>query len=170
MTANVGRAPPRKVMVIGLGNPDRADDGVGPAIAESLAGRLPADVALRIRAGDMLSLIQDWAGFDALVCVDAAAPMGQPGRIHRIDLATGELPRDTSAMSSHAFGLAEAIGLARALDLAPSDIVVYAIEGGSFDGGAPLTPDVAAVIGEVGDLVVAETARLRSGSPELAHA
>ena len=54
------------------------------------------------RYGDILSLIDDWAGFDAAVCIDAAAPMGAPGRIHRIDPAYGELPLDLSLTSSHA--------------------------------------------------------------------
>ena len=116
---------------------------------KALAGRLPADAALLARSGDMMSLIEDWAGFDALVCVDAAAPMGAPGRIHRIDLAMDELPTDMSFTSSHAFGLAETVRLARTLELAPQDIVVYAVEGCCFDGGAPMTADVAAAAGEV---------------------
>ena len=86
---------PRKVLVACLGNPDRGDDGLGAAVARALAGRLPDGVGLAVRSGDMLGLIDDWAGFDAVVCVDAAAPMdaslGTPGRIHRVDLARDDL-------------------------------------------------------------------------------
>jgi hydrogenase maturation protease len=151
----------RRVLVVGLGNPDRGDDGIGAIVARRLKGRLPTDVAIVVRSGDMLSLIEDWANFDALVCVDAAAPMGAPGRIHRIDLATGELPQDISTTSSHGLGIADAVRLARALHLAPRDIIVYAVEGRCFNGGAPVTPQVTAAAGDVADRVVSEVARLR---------
>jgi len=165
----VGRSgASRKVLVVGLGNPDRGDDGIGAIVARRLTGRLPSDVAIVVRSGDMLALIQDWASFDALVCVDAAAPMGAPGRIHRIDLATGELPQDISFTSSHAFGITDAVGLARALRLAPRDIIVYAVEGCCFNGGALVTPQVTAAAGEVADRIVAEVSRLRQSSMEAA--
>ncbi len=151
---------PRKVLVAALGNPDRGDDGLGAAVAQMLAGRLPAGAEVVARRGDVLSLIEDWAGYDALVCVDAAASEGEPGRIHRIDLATDELPTELSFTSSHAFGLAEAIDLARVLELAPEDIVVYAVEGRRFDAGAPMTPEVLSAAAEVVDRVAAEVCRL----------
>jgi hydrogenase maturation protease len=163
------RAVPRKVLVVGLGNPDRGDDGIGALVVKALAGRLPADAALLARSGDMMSLIDDWAGFDALVCVDAAASMGAPGQIHRIDLTIDELPPGMSFTSSHAFGLADTVRLARALKLAPQDIVVYAVEGCCFDGGAPMTADVAAAAGEVVHRIIAEVGRLRRCPVEAAH-
>jgi hydrogenase maturation protease len=150
-------ALPGKVLVLCLGNPDRGDDGVGALVARNLRGRLPADVQVLARSGDMLSLIEDCAGFDALVCVDAAAPVTAPGRIHRFDLARDSLPRDLSFTS----GLAEAIELARALQRAPQTIIVYAVEGGCFDGGTAMTPAVATAAAVVADRVVAEIVRLR---------
>jgi hydrogenase maturation protease len=156
---------PRKVLVVGMGNPDRGDDGVGALVVRCLAGRLPADVSLVGRSGDALSLIEDWAGFDALVCVDAAAPVTAsvsiPGRIHRIDLASDQLVREMSFASSHAFGVAEVIALARTLGLAPREMVVYGIEGACFDRGASMTPEVAAAAAAVAGRVVAEVGRLR---------
>jgi hydrogenase maturation protease len=58
-------------------------------------------------------------------------------------------------------GLPEAIELARALALAPRQLIVYAVEGGSFEGGTPLTPAVAAAARVVADRVAAEVGRLR---------
>ena len=150
----------RRIMVVGIGNPDRADDGAGLAVASHLAGRLPNDVALIARSGDILGLVQDWIGYDALICADAAAPMGQPGQVHRLDAADGKLPPGTSLTSSHAFGLAEAIALARELQLLPPTVTVYAIEGACFNAGAPMTPEVAAAVGQVAGLIAAEVAAL----------
>jgi hydrogenase maturation protease len=159
-----------KVLVIGLGNPHRGDDATGAIVAQALCGRLPADVRVVVRGSDLLGLIEDWAGFDGLVCVDAAAPLGTPGRIHRIDLLARRLPKRLALTSSHAFGLAEAIELARTLQLAPRQIIVYAVEGGSFDCGTPLTPAVAAAVHVVADQIVAEVGRLRGTSGRVTQA
>lgn len=156
------QTPPR-VLVLALGNPDRGDDGVGPAVANSLRKLLPRDVTIMSVGGDVLGVVPTWTEFDAVICVDAAAPSGRPGRIHRFDLAAGDLPRDLTVTSSHAFGLAEAIALARALNQAPRAIIVYAIEGASFAASAPLTPEVAAATAEVAGRVAAEVNRLRLG-------
>jgi hydrogenase maturation protease len=158
-------AKARKVLVAFIGNKDCGDDAVGAITAGILAGRLPSDVELLVRDGDMLSLIEDWAGFDAVICVDAAAPMGEPGRIHRFNLTTAELPSEMSFVSGHTFGLAATVRLARALQLAPQDIIVYAVEGRCFDSGAPMTADVAAALSKVAHHIVNEVDRLRRMSP-----
>ena len=149
-----------KILVAAVGNPDRGDDGVGPLVAQKLSGRLPAGAKLVVRSGDLMSLIEDWAGVDAVICVDAAAQRGAPGRVYRIDLAEEALPPELSFTSSHAFGLAEAIELARVLELAPKQIVVYAIEGACFDTGAPFTPAVLSAATEVADCIAGEVTRI----------
>lgn len=149
-------------MVIGLGNPDRGDDGVGALVVETLRGRLPDGVEAMIRTGDMLALVDDWAGADAVICIDAAAPLGAPGRIHRIDGHAGALLPEPGLASSHAFGLAEAIALASVLGSAPASLIVYAVEGTNFDGGAPLSAAVAGVVEDVAERVLAEVTLLRN--------
>ena|SRR5208282_3649867 len=162
VTGAAARAPaPCKLLVVGIGNPDRGDDAFGALVVQALDGRLPSDVPAIECRGDVLGLIEDWSGCDGLVCIDAAAPLGSPGRILRIDLDTGPLPGDLSGMSSHEFGLAQAIGLARSLELAPRRIIVYAVEAGSFGGGAPPSPAVAAAVPIVADRIVIEIQRLR---------
>ncbi len=156
-----GSGQPR-ILVVGIGNADRADDGVGLSVASLLPGRLPPEATLVVRSGDILGLVQDWAGYDALVCVDAAAPMGQPGRVHCFDAADGKLPPGASPTSSHAFGLAAAIAIARELRLLPATVRVYAIEGACFDAGAPMTPKVAAAVDHVAERIIEEVAALRA--------
>lgn len=160
------RCAARKVLVACLGNPDRGDDGVGAMVARLLESRLPDDARLVVRSGDMMALLEDWAGCDAVVCVDAAATMGAPGRIHRIDLARDEAPANGPLASSHAFGLADAIRLGDALGERPATIIVYAVEGACFDGGAPMTAAVATAVGEAARRVIAEVRRLRQSGIE----
>jgi hydrogenase maturation protease len=131
-------------LLIGFGNPDCGDDAAGPLVARLLAGRI--NVRVLERHGDALALIDEWRGAEALVLIDAAAPMGTPGRIHRVDIAAADLPRDLSVGSTHAFGLPEAVALSRRLGTLPARAMVYAIEGVCFDPGAPVSPAVAEAV------------------------
>lgn len=141
--------------MIGIGNPDRGDDGIGPLVVRRLAGCLPHDVEIIERAGDALALIDDWAGRDVVILVDAAAGAAA-GRVHRVDLLTETLPIEMSLSSTHAFGVAEAVGLARSLDLLPVRLIAYAIEAAAFAPGAPVGAAVAAAADEVVARVAAE--------------
>ena len=140
-------------LVIGIGNPDRGDDGAGIAVARHLAGA----PGLRVieKAGDTLALLDAWAGAERVFLVDAAAAEGMPGRVHRLDGAV-PLPRDLALGSTHAFGLAETVELARTLGALPARLVVYAIEGERFAPGAGLSPAVSAAAMAVAERIVAE--------------
>jgi hydrogenase maturation protease len=155
-----GKRPGRNVLVVGMGNPDRGDDGIGPLVVRQLAWRVSPSITLIERTGDALALIEDWAGRGAVVLVDAAAPGTTPGRVHRIDLLEEQLPIDLSRASTHAFGVADTVGLARTLDLLPASVVVYAIEGADFEPGAALSPEVAAAAEEVAVRIAAELCHL----------
>jgi hydrogenase maturation protease len=164
----MNQVPASKVLVVGLGNSDRGDDGVGPLVARMLAALLRSDAVILSLGDDVLSLVAEWNCFDAVICVDAAAPALVPGQIHRIDLAATDLPRYRSSASSHGLGLADAVALARSLNQALPQIVVYAIEGASFAAGAPMTPCVSAAARDVADRIVAEVHRLRRTTEEKA--
>ena len=150
-----GYAAPR-ILVIGAGNPDRGDDGVGALVVRLLSGKLPPEVGLLARPGDMLGLIAAWEACDLVICIDAAAPSGEPGHIDRFDLGEDALPIWGASTSSHGFGLAETIALARNLGRAPGRIILYAIEGGEFECGAAMTPEVAAAAEMAAERIVAE--------------
>ena len=156
----------RRVLVLGIGNPDRGDDGVGAFVVHRLRGRLAPGCEVRTCAGDVVGIVDDCAGFQAWVCVDCAAPASAPGYVHRINLAVQELPRELLPASSHTFGIATAIELARALGSAPRDIVFYVVEGCRFDLGAGLSPAVAAAAMGLVDQVAREVHGLRQGSAD----
>ncbi|XKE45958.1 hydrogenase maturation protease [Halomonas organivorans] len=153
-------AVPPRILVVGLGNPDRGDDGVGVLLATRLADRLPDGVGLLAGGRDALSLIDDWVGCDVMLALDAAAPMGHPGRVHRLT-SGGEWPVETEPpLSGHALGLFEALALARTLCLpVPRTVVIFAIEAADLTPGAPLSPAVAAAVPGMVERVVDEVAR-----------
>jgi hydrogenase maturation protease len=151
------------VLVAAVGNADRGDDGVGPAIAGRLRGRVPADVRVVECGGNILELIDEWAEVAAVVLVDASNPAGEAGRIRRVDLVVEPLPADFSQNSTHAFGLAETVELARALGQLPGRLVAYLVEGAQFEVGAPLSPSVAAAVERGTETILAEVSTMVLG-------
>jgi hydrogenase maturation protease len=149
---------PEPALVLAVGNPFRRDDGAGPAVARALEGRLPPETRVRIREGDLAAALDDWDGAGVVVAVDAARSGAPAGTLHRHDAAAGPLPAVFARGSTHAFGLAEAVELARALGRLPRRLVVFAIEGREFGHGDGLTPEVAVAVGRAADAVLGELA------------
>ncbi|MGC8525461.1 MAG: hydrogenase maturation protease [Acidibrevibacterium sp.] len=146
---------PRPV-VIGLGNPDRGDDAVGLLVARRMGALGMPGIAVIEAGGDMLALLDHWAEAERVVLIDAAAPLTQPGRIHRFDPSLGPLPRDLALGSTHAFGLAEVLELARTLGRLPARLTIFAIEAARFDHGAALSAPVAGAAEAVAAMIAAE--------------
>jgi hydrogenase maturation protease len=59
------------------------------------------------------------------------------------------LPARFFRSSTHAFGVGDAVELARTLGRLPSRMVVYGVEGSDFDAGAALSPPVLAAVDNV---------------------
>ena len=130
-------------MVVGIGNRYRGDDAAGLAVTERLReGGLPAGVRIVEREGEPTELIADWDAAGEVIVVDAVRSGAPVGTVHRVDALAGQLPATLSHTSSHAFGIAETIELARALGRLPRSLEVYGIEGRDFGAGAGLAPEV----------------------------
>jgi hydrogenase maturation protease len=145
-------------IVIGVGNPDRGDDAVGRAVARRLLGALPADVEIVEAEGEATALMARLDGAEEAYLVDACASGAAAGTVRRFDVGAGPLPQDAFGVSTHGFGLAEAIELARALGQLPRRCIVYAVEGASFEIGAALSGPVAVAVADVADRLRAEIA------------
>jgi hydrogenase maturation protease len=151
--------PPRK-LVIGLGNPGRGDDAVGPLLARRLElTGLPGWAVIETEA-DGAALLELWRGAEAVIVIDAGRSGAPPGTIHRLDARTQPIPGQLALSSSHAVGLAEAIELARVWNELPPNFIVYAIEGCNFTVGAQLSPAVETAADEVQERVRREAEQI----------
>ncbi len=141
-------APPVHTLVVGVGNEDRGDDALGPLAARLLArawGDAPPP-GLRVLAwtGDPTGLLDVWTGVQRLVLIDAMVSGAAPGSCCRYGGDAAFV--SAGATSSHGFGLAGALALARALGRAPPSVEVWGIEGARFGAGEPLTPAVRSAV------------------------
>lgn len=143
-------------LVIGVGNAYRRDDGVGLAVARRLQERRIPGITVRTLAREASDLLESWEGIDQVVVIDAANSGAPPGTVHRFHAGTAPLPAELFRCSTHSFGVAEAVELARALGKLPACLVVYGITAEEFQPGAGLTPEVEAVVDEVVERVLQE--------------
>ena len=143
-------------VVIGVGNRLRGDDGVGLAVVERLRRYPPADTSLIGLESVSPDLFQHWSPSATVVLVDAATSGAPPGTIRTLDALAAPLPADALRLSTHGFGLAEAIELARALTQLPAKLSVFAVEGATFEHGLGLTDAVDAAADEVAARIRAE--------------
>ncbi len=128
-------------LVVGLGSPDRGDDGVGPAVAQEVArrGLHEVHVAPLTAPAELLHMMD---GYDSVVVVDALRSGGAPGHVSVLTVPES----DTRAGGTHDLGLAEVVALARQLGRLPPRFMIVAIEGVAFDPGTALSPLVAEAV------------------------
>jgi len=144
------------MLIIGVGNPFRRDDGAGMAVASEVKAHAGGNVRVLIRTGEGADLIECWKPDDDVIIVDAMKSGGEPGAVLRIDAKAGPFPVENFRISSHSFGVAEAVEVARALQRLPRSLIVYGIEAVDLGEGEGLTPEVAKAVGLAATRVMAD--------------
>ena len=129
-------------LIIGIGNEYRGDDAVGLIVARRLKERLADSVKVLEQSGDGAALMEAWRGAETVIVIDAVMSGAAPGTIHRFDASARPISKSYFHCSTHAFGVAETIELARALGNFPQRLVVYGIEGKNFAAGVGLSAEV----------------------------
>ena len=104
---------------------------------------------VREESGEGAALMEAWQDAMAVILVDAARSGAAPGTIHRFDVSHVPVPSRFFHYSTHAFSVAEAVELARAMNQLPSRIILYGIEGRDFAAGERLSSEVAAAAEEL---------------------
>ncbi|MDN4473483.1 hydrogenase maturation protease [Demequina zhanjiangensis] len=150
-------------LVIGLGQPDRGDDAVGPVVAARLRD-LVGDSVVVLTREDPTALVQTWDGYRVAVVIDSVLTGAEPGTLTIRQAGAAAEPLPTHAFTaagrggSHAFGVAGAVELSRTLGTLPEQLAIVGVEAASFDHG-PMTDPVIAAIDDAVATVVATLAR-----------
>lgn len=130
------------ILVVGIGTPDHGDDAAGLLVAERIrAVTSPRTVTVRELIGDQLGLLDLWTGAREVYVIDAVCSGSPPGQVFRFD-GGQRLTAEFTNPSTHAFGLADVIELARAMDRMPPRLIGYGIEGVHWELGALVSPQV----------------------------
>lgn len=149
------------VVVIGLGNRYRRDDGVGVVAAAALEAALKAlaltDVRVFTDVMDPMSLVEFWSGARLALVIDAVVSTpATPGRVRRC--ALGEIAA-SHGLSSHTVDVARAHELGQALGRSPDALVVLTVDVVDTGHGIGLTEQVEGAVPEVVGMAVDEITR-----------
>lgn len=129
------------ILIIGIGNPYRYDDGVGFFVIDALEnGGIDAETR-RIKP-DGYSLLEAWKGRELVIIVDAARGLGPVGTVRFFNALNDEIHAQLSPVSTHSLSLPETISLGKTLNQLPNHLWIYAIEAGELGHGTDLSPDV----------------------------
>lgn len=142
-----------RVIVAVLGNRLRGDDAAGPLVGDMLRRCAPG---LRVvdAGADPLGVLDAWGPHDEVVVVDAAQSGAPPGSVHRYSADDPRLLTEPPRSSTHGFGLAAVLELARVTGRLPARLEIIGIEGAGFGVGARLHPAVRRAVAEVaGDIL-----------------
>jgi hydrogenase maturation protease len=147
-----------RTLVIGVGNRYRSDDAAGLVVIDELKSRLPDSVEIVEQSGDAAALIESWSGAERVFVIDAVFSNAAAGTILRYDANSGRVPCARFRCSTHMFGIAEAVEMARSLGELPSQLIIYGIEGESFATGTGVSPRVKEASHKIVELLIRETA------------
>jgi hydrogenase maturation protease len=150
------------VVVIGVGNPDRGDDGVGFIVEREVRAHGSAGVRTATCQGDLTRLLDLWEGRGLAVVVDAVESGATPGSIFRWDWSGRLQDRDLPCTSTHALPLDQVLELARSLGRLPPRLVVYGVEVGEVRNGRELSPPVADAVPLVVARVLSDVVGIRT--------
>ncbi len=141
--------PLPRVVIIGIGNPSCGDDGAGIAVVHGLKEQFTSEVKVIEESGDGLLLLEDWGDASSVFVVDVTLSGAIPGTIRTFNVHKDRVPSQFFPCSTHAFGLTQAIDLARILDQLPAEFLIFGIESERCELGSQMSPRVIAAVDEV---------------------
>ncbi len=126
----------KNILVIGIGNPLRCDDGVGPYVADCIEAkgikRVKVWVTQQLYVEDVESMLE----FERIILVDASTD-GPPLDFRQVESSEGG-----ALSSSHHLSAEMLINLARSIYHKDPRIQLCSIRGNRFEVGDQISPDV----------------------------
>ena len=131
------------LIIVGIGNPFRGDDGAGWAVIDGLQKKASgSSIKLVKQRGDIGDMLEIFEKYRRVYLVDACSSDELKGSWQRIDLHQEAIPLESSQTSTHGFGISQAVALANNLGLLPEKLVLHLISGSSYSISNTLSPPV----------------------------
>jgi hydrogenase maturation protease len=143
-------------LILGIGNILLRDEGVGVRVVEAMQQiPLPGGVEILDGGTSGVDLVDEVAGRDKLIVIDAVKTHLAPGTVLRFGLDKLVAKVD-DMVSLHEFGLVETLNAAKCLGCMPRQVVIFGVAPADTSPGLTLSDTVASVLSKVIRLALAE--------------
>lgn len=153
---------PKEMIVIGLGNPLMADEGIGTVLADELAklaaaGELPTENADYLDGGcGGMYLLHSIADRKKVILIDCALMGTEPGTIIRFTPDDVNTIKKMVHLSLHEVDILQVITMAKEIGQCPDEIVIFGIEPVAITQQMHLSETIQKKIPEYLDVIKAE--------------
>ncbi len=136
----------KETLILGVGNPLRGDDGVGPEVIRLLkenrdSYKLAADIDLLDGGTDGLGLIEYFREYRKVILIDAVLMGMPPGTVKVFKPEDALFHICNDSLSTHGFGISELVKFAKELELLP-ELSIVGIQAENTDYGEGLSESV----------------------------
>lgn len=151
----------KPILILGIGNILCRDEGVGVHLIEAMRKEaLPPDVEIfdgGTFGAELIDVIADRPLVIVIDAMESDQPAGVVLKFSGYELAT----QQGDSLSLHEVGLLDTLRMARQLKCAPAEVVVFGVVPKDISEGVELSAQVAAVVPQVVQLVLAEAVKPR---------
>ncbi len=156
----------KETLILGVGNPLRRDDGIGPEVIRRLTSgihtyNLPAGTDLIDGGTDGLGLIEYLKEYKKVFLIDAVDMGLPPGTVKIFTPAEAVLNICTDSLSTHGFGIAELIKFSKELDINP-ELFIIGIQPENISIGEGLSESIEPRIKMIMELIISSCNPSRS--------
>lgn len=137
-----GDAMTPRILVVGVGNEMRGDDGVGILLAKRIASIGLPSVSVKTLQGDMTELYYIWQDADVVIILDAIDAHLQPGEWCLLTESTVATVKQISHQSTHSISLIQTLEIARTLGMMPPKFYFIGVQIENVDVGKQLSKRV----------------------------
>lgn len=150
-----------RARILCCGRMDWGDDAVGPLCAAALAERkIPASTL----GGSASELLEAWREAQHVIVVDAITSGAKPGTLLRMRYGEPGFQPERARSCARGPGLAQAVRLGAALHCLPESLALIGLEGADFEWASTPSPEVAAAMPALVEMVLQEWQSLISAT------
>jgi hydrogenase maturation protease len=157
-----------RILVAGIGNRLRGDDGFGPRVVDLLSSsKLPDGVVTRDFGTAGLTIATELSDYDVAIFLDSAEFEGEPGNIQKSRLKV-ESGIDDSAelarLTLHEVGLEGLLKFSKSIETLPEKVYLIGCKPRVLVPTLELSPEVESAVEEAASIVMDMVSGLLSGN------
>ena len=160
-------ADPR-ILVAGIGNRLRGDDGFGPRVIDLLESReLPDSIKVMDFGMAGITIATELSDYDVAIFLDSSESVGEPGslQISRIVVEAGiDDSAELAVLTLHEVGLEGLLKFSKSIGTLPEEVYLIGCKPKVLVPTLDLSPEVEAAVEEAASMVMDTIGRLHSES------